>query len=657
MCGISGIVGNLPLPAGELRDAAQAMTDALAHRGPDGEGLWLDEAAGVAFGHRRLAIIDLSPGARQPMISASGRFALTYNGEIYNYRALRAELEAAGVRFRTQSDTEVLLEGCARWGLEATAKRLVGIFALALWDRAERVLGLARDQLGVKPLYWSIERGRLLFGSQLAALAAHPAWRPEIDRNALAAYFRHSCVPAPHTIYRNVFKLPPGSILTLARGGTPRLSRYWDARAVARAGIADRLHASETGAVDQLETLLRAAVERQMIADVPLGAFLSGGIDSSSVVALMQTQSDRPVRTFTIGFREADYDEAQHAGAVARHLGTDHTQLYVSPAEARNVIPRLADWFDEPFADSSAIPTFLVSEMARREVTVALSGDGGDELFAGYTRYRVARQIAGAMRLPRALRAAAAAILRAPSPAGWDRLLAAIPARWRPVQAGDKLQKLADVLALADGGAVYRRLVSAWERPERLVIGGSAPDSVLWDASVARDFADPVEAQQFLDTVSYLPDDILTKVDRASMAVGLEARVPLLDPEVVAFAWRLPPSLKLRQGRGKWLLREVLYRQVPRALVERPKMGFGVPIDRWLRGPLRDWAEDLLDERRLRADGLLDAAIVRDAWRTHLSGARNLQHALWSVLMFEEWRRRWMAGAAATRPARKAASG
>jgi asparagine synthase (glutamine-hydrolysing) len=654
MCGISGIVGDA---AGALRDAAQAMTDALAHRGPDGEGLWLEDDAGVAFGHRRLAIIDLSTAARQPMLSASGRFAITFNGEIYNYRALRAELEAAGLRFRTQSDTEVLIEACERWGVEAAAQRLNGIFAFALWDREARVLSLVRDQLGVKPLFWSLERGMLLFGSQLAALAAHPSWRPEIDRDALAAYFRHSCVPAPRTIYRNVFKLAPGSILTLSRGGAPYLSRYWDARSVAKAGLAERLDISDGEATDRLETLLRQAVERQMIADVPLGAFLSGGIDSSSVVALMQAVSARPVRSFTIGFREADYDEAEHARAVAQHLGTDHTELHVSPAEARGVIPRLADWFDEPFADSSAIPTFLVSQMARRQVTVALSGDGGDEVFAGYNRYRLARQLMGAMRLPRALRAAAAALLRAPSPAAWNRLLAPIPARSRPAQAGDKLQKLADVLALGDSGAVYRRLISAWERPESLVIGGKEPESVLSDASVARDFADPVEAQQFLDTVSYLPDDILTKVDRASMAVGLEARVPLLDPEVVAFAWRLPPSLKLRQGTGKWLLRQVLYRHVPRALVERPKMGFGVPIDSWLRGPLRDWAEDLLDERRLRADGLLDAAIIRDAWRAHLSGARNLQHALWAVLMLQEWKRRWIDGAAAARPSLRAASG
>jgi asparagine synthase (glutamine-hydrolysing) len=653
MCGISGIVGDGPAAAPELRAAAQAMADALAHRGPDGDGIWVDEAAGVAFGHRRLAIIDLSAAARQPMISGSGRFVVTFNGEIYNYRALRGELEKAGVRFLTQSDTEVLLEACERWGVEAAAKRLNGIFALALWDRRERVLHLMRDPLGVKPLYWTQERGRLTFGSELKALAAHPAWRRAIDRDALAAYFRHSAIPAPHTIYQNVFKLAPGTILTLAPGGAPRLTRYWDAREVAKAGIADRLDLSDIQAADQLEALLRDAVERQMVSDVPLGAFLSGGIDSSAVVALMQAVSPRPIRSFTIGFREADYDEAEHAAAVARHLGTDHTALYISPAEARNVIPRLSQWFDEPFADSSAIPTFLVAEMARRQVTVALSGDGGDEVFAGYNRYRMARRLARAMRWPRVLRGVAASLLRAPSPAGWDRLLAALPAKRRPAQAGDKLQKLGDVLALADEGAVYRRLVSSWDAPERLVAGGREPQSAIWDAALPRDFADPVERMQYLDTIGYLPDDILTKVDRASMAVGLEARVPLLDPEVIAFAWRLPGALKLRDGQGKWLLRQVLDRHVPRALVERPKMGFGVPIDQWLRGPLRDWAEDLLDERRLGAEGILDAGVVRSAWSRHLSGTRNEQHALWTVLMFQEWKRRWIDGGA-TRPVRRA---
>jgi asparagine synthase (glutamine-hydrolysing) len=616
---------------------------------------WLDEAAGVALGHRRLAIIDLSPGGRQPMHSASGRYAITYNGEIYNYRALRAELESAGIRCRTQSDTEVLLEACALWGVEAAAKRLNGIFAIALWDREERMLHLVRDQLGVKPLYWSQRDGVLLFGSQLRALAVHPAFRPEIDRDALAAYFRHNYVPAPRTIYRNVFKLPPGMILTLRRGAAPKLAAYWDTRSVAKAGIAERLETSEEEAAARLDALLRAAVERQTIADVPVGAFLSGGIDSSTVVALMQAQSARPVRSFTIGFREDGYDEAQHAKSVARHLGTDHTELYVSPGQAQGAIPKLADWFDEPFADPSAIPTFLVSEMARRQVTVALSGDGGDEVFAGYNRYRMARRLGGVMRLPRGLRAAAAAALRAPSPADWDRLLVALPARSRPAHGGDKLHKLAEVLALRDGGSVYRRLVSQWDNPDSVILGGRETRGILWDESVARDFVDAIERMQFLDTVTYLPDDILTKVDRASMAVALEARVPLLDPEVVAFAWRLPPTMKLRRGTAKWLLRRVLYRYVPPALVERPKMGFGVPIDRWLRGSLRDWAEDLLDERRLRADGLLDAQVVRRKWVEHLSGNRNWQYALWCVLMFAEWKRLWIDSAIAPRPSLQAA--
>jgi asparagine synthase (glutamine-hydrolysing) len=653
MCGICGILADAPAPA--LRAGIQRMADALTQRGPDGEGAWLDEAAGVALGHRRLAIIDLSPGGRQPMMSASGRYAVTYNGEIYNYRALRAELEATGLRFRTQSDTEVLIEACALWGVAATARRLNGIFAIALWDREERILSLIRDPLGVKPLYWSSQGSVLLFGSQLGALAAHPSWRPEIDRDALTAYFRHGYVPAPRSIYRGVSKLPPGTILTFRRGAAPRLESYWDARATAEAGIAARLDVTAAEARARLEVLLRQAVERQMVADVPLGAFLSGGIDSSMVVALMQAQSARPVRSFTIGFREDGYDEAGHAKRVAQHLGTDHTELYVTPTEAREVIPRLADWFDEPFADASAIPTLLVAQLARQQVTVALSGDGGDEVFAGYNRYRLARRLAAALALPRGLRAGAAAALRARSPAGWDRLLAALPARFRPAQAGDKLEKLAQVLALPDEAAVYRRLVSQWDDPETVVLGGTEPKGILWDAAVAPEVRDATERMQLLDTVTYLPDDILAKVDRASMAVGLEARVPLLDPEVVAFGWRLPPALKLRGGTGKWLLRQVLYRYVPPALVERPKMGFGVPIDRWLRGPLRDWAEDLLDERRLRAEGLLEATVVRRRWSEHLAGSRNWQYPLWCALMLGEWKRRWI-DRAATAPLR-AASG
>lgn len=648
MCGICGFVSFSPAPADALRRTATRMADTLAHRGPDGEGTWVDADAGLGFGHRRLAIIDLSPGGRQPMLSADGRFALTFNGEIYNYRALRAELEAAGVGFRSQSDTEVLLAACAAWGVGRTAARLDGIFAFALWDRRERVLSLARDQLGVKPLYWSHRDGTLLFGSELRALRMHPAWRGEIDRDALTAYFRHNYVPAPRTIYRSVSKLPPGTVLTLRPGAAPALAAYWDARAVAAAGLADRLEIGESEAATELDHLLRRAIGGQMVSDVPLGAFLSGGIDSSTVVALMQAQSARPVKTFTIGFHESGYDEAGHARAVARHLGTDHTELYVTSGDALALIPKIADWFDEPFADASQLPTFLVAELARRHVTVALSGDGGDELFAGYNRYTQAdawwRRL---RRLSPGARGALAGALSALPPAGWDRLFALAPAAWRPRQAGDKLHKLANVVRLDGEDAVYRRLVSHWPDPAAVALGGVEPRGVLWDGSVARAVPSFIERMQLLDLLTYLPDDILAKVDRTSMAVSLEARVPLLDPSVVGFAWRLPLGLKLRQGKGKWLLRQVLHRYVPKALVERPKMGFAVPLERWLRGPLRDWAEDLLEERGLREDGLLDAGVVRTAWREHLSGAQNREHALWGVLMFQEWKRRWGAGTTA----------
>ena len=658
MCGICGILSFASAPEDGLRAAVQAMADTLAHRGPDGEGAWVDASAGLAFGHRRLAIIDLSPGGAQPMHSANGRYVITYNGEIYNYRALRAELQAAGVPFSTQSDTEVLLAACAHWGVARAAERLSGIFAFALWDRETRVLSLVRDHFGIKPLYWSRNGNAFLFGSELRALTAHSSFRREIDRDALTAYFRHNYVPAPHTIYRNVFKLLPGHILTLPFHGAPQTAAYFDLQEVATEGRAAPLTVDDAEATEQLDILLRDAVAQQMVSDVPLGAFLSGGIDSSTVVALMQAASPRPVKTFTIGFREEAYDEAAHAKQVAQHLKTEHTELYVTPEHARAVIPSIADWFDEPFADASQIPTFLVSRLARGHVTVSLSGDGGDEIFAGYNRYTLASRYWRQMgRLPRAARAGLAMGLRQMSPASWDRLFAAIPQALRPRQAGDKLHKVAGLLALQSDAAVYRRLVSQWEDPASVVIGGNEPKGLLWDEAVAHVIPDFIERMQYLDTMTYLPDDILTKVDRASMAVSLEARVPLLDPRVVRFAWQLPLSLKLRHGKGKWLLRQVLHRYVPPSLVERPKMGFAVPIDAWLRGPLREWAEDLLDERRLAADGLLNPAVVRRKWTEHLSGHRNWQYALWCVLMFQEWKRRWLEdGASAPRRAATAAT-
>jgi asparagine synthase (glutamine-hydrolysing) len=636
MCGIAGLLDRRArLAPDRLARTVRAMTDAIAHRGPDGDGIWTDAEAGIGFGHRRLAIIDVSPRGAQPMESACGRYVATYNGEIYNFAELRTELAAAGARFRGGSDTEVVLEGFVRWGVEATIARCVGMFAFALWDRQTRTLRLIRDRLGVKPLYYAHYDTRLLFASELKALRAVADWQPTLDRDALAGYVRHGYVAAPNTIYAQAKKLPAGHILEWTQGAEPRIAPYWDARAQASAGRTQWTQPRDDNAtIDRLEALLKDAVAKRMVSDVPLGAFLSGGIDSSLVVALMQAQSARPVKTFTIGFGEAGYDEATHAKAVAAHLGTEHTELYVEPRHALDVVPKLADMYDEPFADSSQIPTFLVAEMTRRHVTVALSGDGGDELFAGYNRYVWAETLwSWIARMPSPLRRAAAAAAEC-VPGGLARLLPVV----RP---HEKLAKVAEILRLDGIDSVYRRLVSQWPDPARLVRSGREPSGPLWDSGLARDFPEPITRMQMIDTLTYLPDDILAKVDRATMAVGLESREPLLDHRLLEFAWTLPPSFKLRDGQGKWPLRRVLERYVPRALFERPKMGFGVPIDSWLRGPLRDWAEDLLDAKTLESDGLFDPAPVRAAWAAHLAGTREMHYPLWVVLMFQAWKRRW----------------
>ncbi len=642
MCGIAGF-RDISSAASRynLGEVARSLGDAIRHRGPDDWGVWTDDAAGLALSQRRLSIIDLSPAGHQPMVSSSGRYVIAYNGEVYSHQPMRAELEAAGITFRGHSDTEVILEACAAWGVDKTVERLIGMFAIALWDRQERSLTLIRDRLGIKPIYWThTPEGLFLFGSELKALTAHQGWTAQINRDAVSAFLRYSYVPAPLSIYQNVWKLEPGCILTLKDGGQPEIRRFWDPRQIVTDAQKNRLDLSDRDATDQLEALLTDAVGKRMIADVPLGAFLSGGIDSSTVVALMQAQSERPVRTFSIGFNEQGYDEAKHAKAVAAHLKTDHTELYVEPSHALEVIPNLPHWYDEPFSDSSQIPTFLVSEMTRRHVTVALSGDGGDELFAGYNRYNFAAGLWGKIsKIPKPLRQLGAQALKSIPPHLWDSLLSPIPARFKPAHIGDKLHKGADVLGLSSGAALYRRLVSHWADPDAMVPGGHEPKGLLWDESLARDIPDFVERMQYLDLVTYLPDDILTKVDRASMAVALEARVPLIDHRVVDFAFRLPSRFKRRDGKGKWLLRQVLYRHVPQALIERPKMGFGVPIDSWLRGPLRDWAEDLLSEQSLHDGGLIDPAPVRKQWVEHLTGSRNWQYPLWDVLMLEAWRR------------------
>ena len=644
MCGIAGMVDwRAATSADALRSIADAMIETVRHRGPDAGDVWVEAEGGVALGQRRLAIIDLSPGGAQPMHSADRRFVITFNGEIYNYRDIRRELQAIGHSMRSDSDTEVLLEACALWGVEAAIERAIGMFAFALWDRKTRSLTLARDRLGIKPLYYAASPERILFASQLKAFRPAPHWKPTIDEDAVVGYLRLAYIAQPRTIYREAEKLAPGHILTLREGSTSSPKCFWDLRGIAVAGQRRNDPVPDPReAADRLDALLRDSVKLRMIADVPLGAFLSGGIDSSTVVALMQAQSTRAVKTFSIGFHESGYDEAQCAKQVAAHLGTDHTEFYVEPRHALDVIPHLADWFDEPFADPSQIPTYLVSELTRKHVTVALSGDGGDELFAGYNRYVWAERLARAVNLvPRPLRGASAAALRALAPQTWNRLFGFVPAAWRPALPGDKLHKITTLLDNPQPDAIYRRLVSQWERPEEVAAAGREPRGPMWDPTIARDFHDLVPRMQFLDMITYLPDDILTKVDRATMAVGLEGRVPLLDHRVVAYSWSLPLEFKLRGGRSKWLLRQVLDRYVPRSLIDRPKMGFGVPIDAWLRGPLREWAESLLAPARLASDGFVRVEPVRRAWREHLEGSRNWQYPLWTVLMLQAWRARW----------------
>jgi asparagine synthase (glutamine-hydrolysing) len=644
MCGLAGMIDwRMQTSADVLHAAGEAMNSALTHRGPDSGEVWVEAGSGAALAHRRLAIIDLTPGGAQPMLSHDGRYVILLNGEIYNYRDIRRDLAAAGRQMRSESDTEVLLEACALWGVRNACERSIGMFAFVLWDRATRTLWLARDRLGIKPLYYAATPERALFASQLKALRAVPGWSPTIDADAVVGYLRVGYIGQPRTIYREAEKLPPGHILTLRAGEAPELTCFWDARAIARAGASQADAARDRDeAVEQLDGLLREAVRLRMIADVPLGAFLSGGIDSSTVVALMQAQSARPAKTFSIGFHETGYDEAEHARRVATHLGTDHTEVYIEPSHALEIIPRLPDWFDEPFADVSQIPTYLVSEITRRHVTVALSGDGGDELFAGYDRYFWAERLTLILHaMPAPLRRASQAAMRALSPQAWNKVFGVMPASWRPALPGDRLHKLATAFDHVEPDAIYRRLVSLWERPDVVAAAGREPPGPLWDATIAHDFPDRLSRMQFIDLVSYLPDDILTKVDRATMAVGLEGRVPLLDHRVVAFAWTLPAGLKVRDGKSKWLLRQVLHRYVPEAMVDRPKMGFGVPIGAWIRGPLRDWAESLLDAARLSAGGLVRPEPVRQAWREHLSGTRNWQYPLWTVLMLEAWRERW----------------
>ena len=642
MCGIAGFFtcpGAAVIP--DPKALGLIMAQAIAHRGPDDASAWNHSRLGVTLAHRRLSVVDLSVEGRQPMTSSSGRYVIVFNGEIYNYPDLRADLERSGhaTAWRGHSDTEVFLAACDAWGVTEAMRRTNGMFAMAIVDLVEEQLFLSRDRMGEKPLYYGWQGTQFLFGSELKALRAHPAFQGRLDAQALPAYIRFGYIPTPQTIYAGIRKLPPGTILKLSLRSGARQEQvvpYWEVPLPAA-----REDLTPVESIDQLHELLRDAVRIRMHADVPLGAFLSGGIDSSTIVALMQAQSTRPIRTYSIGFDEKTHDEAIFARTVAKVLATDHTELYVRSADALAVVPRLADLYDEPFADSSQIPTYLLAKLTRQHVTVALSGDGGDELFGGYVRYMQGRTLLRMYDvIPHSLRQAFAHVLRSWAGPRWDKLTSLGPRNARALVSSDRLGKLAEVFALLNYRELYRRLVSQWPNPA-VIVPSVLEGSTLLDADqIAGGINNPLSWMMYMDERTYLPDDILVKVDRASMAVSLEARVPFLDHRLVEFAARLPLSLKLRDGQGKWLLRQVLFKYLDRRLFDRPKQGFGVPLAQWLRGPLREWAEDLLSIGSLAATGLLDPVPIRRAWDEHVRGQRNLQYPLWVVLMFQSWVRR-----------------
>lgn len=641
MCGLVGYLSKANEVSGEV---CLEMASTLVHRGPDDSGVWLDRNAGIVLGHRRLSIQDLSKLGHQPMESSSGRYVIAYNGEIYNFKLLQKELEHLGCQFSGHSDTETLLATIEYWGIEKALKRFFGMFAFALWDKEKCELTLARDRIGEKPLYYGWQGQSLLFGSELKALRKYPHWQGGIDRDALALLMRHNYIPAPHSIYQGIKKLIPGTYTQFNRGMVageiPTPSTYWSLREIAEQGVSNPYQYNDGEAQSALDRILTDTIRDKMISDVPLGAFLSGGIDSSLVVALMQEASSQKVKTFSIGFHEADYNEAEHAKAVAAHLGTEHTELYVTSGEALDVIPKLSSLYDEPFADSSQIPTFLLSKMTRQYVTVALSGDAGDELFAGYNRYFLQQSLWNKIsKIPRRMRALIASTLLSIPVKQWNIMGPVLGCltdhlRQRP---GDKIHKLAEVIDISSEREFYQVLVSLWKQPDQLVLGGHEPITVLTDPAQNPGMGNFVQIMQFLDSISYLPDDILCKVDRAAMAVSLETRVPFLDHRIVEFAWQMPMHHKIRNGQGKWLLRQVLHKYVPRELIERPKMGFGVPLDVWLRGPLKDWAESLINEKRLSEEGFFDPVPIRKKWDQHLGGLNNWAYHLWSVLMFQLW--------------------
>lgn len=650
MCGLAGFIhpkNNGP----EWRDTLKKMGSVLTHRGPDDEGIWFDPELGVGLAHRRLAVIDTSEKGHQPMLSASGRFVIVYNGEVYNFGDLRRELEtvrseaAKNLVFRGNSDTEVLVEAIDEWGVAETVPRLIGMFAFAVWDRKERVIHLVRDRFGIKPLYYGWCGKALVFGSELKSIRAYTGFSNPVDRSSLALLMRHGYLPYPYSIYENIYKLPPATLLTIGGKDPSQKAEpvaYWSVRGIAQRGWENNFAGSSEEAVERLDSLLGDAVQDRMIADVPLGAFLSGGIDSSTVVSLMQARSNRRIKTFTIGFPETEFNEAEHAKDVANHLGTDHTELYVTPKMALDVIPKLPALYDEPFGDSSQIPTFLLSQLARGSVTVCLSGDGGDELFAGYPRYLRTQKFKNVFsRFPYPIRKIGSKLLTAVSAENWarmgSRIQSILPLKKKPRYAGQKLYVLGEIFPFPDSEALYLDVVSHWRDPTSVVFQSSEPPTVMNRVDPWIRNLDLVQRLMFLDCVSYMPDDILTKLDRASMGVSLEARVPLLDHRVAEFAWSLPFDMKVRNGEAKWILKRVLYKYVPQALVDRPKKGFAVPVGSWIQGPLKDWAEDLLAEKRLQQEGFFNSKAIRKKWISHRDGECNWSFNLWTVLMFQAW--------------------
>lgn len=644
MCGIAGYWHHASQFSYEQSHGIiTAMTDALVQRGPDSSGVWVDPAAGIALGHRRLAILDLSPEGAQPMLSPQGRYAIVFNGEIYNFGTLRSELSQLGHQFRGHSDTEVMLAAITEWGVTAAVGRFIGMFAFALWDIEAQVLHLCRDRMGEKPLYYGWVGDILLFGSELKALVAYPQWRGEVDRDALALFVRNGYIPAPRSIYQGISKLPPGTIVSLpaSPAQTAIPIPYWDLQTAVQSGISNPFRGSDAEAIAHLDKLLRETIHEQMVADVPLGAFLSGGIDSSTVVALMQAQSTRPIKTFSIGFTEQKYNEAEYAKAVAVHLGTDHTELYVTPKDAIDTIPQLPTLYDEPFADSSQIPTYLLSKLTRQHVTVSLSGDAGDELFGGYSRYFTGLAIWQKISwIPVGMRQFYAKLLLSVPQDRWDSIvsqISRISPQLRQPQQGYRIHLLANFLESKQPLDLYAKMILSWKNSENIVLNSTEPETIITHPPDWLDRLDFTSQMMYVDGMTYLPDDVLAKVDRAAMGVSLESRVPFLDRRVVEFAWRLPLSMKIRDGKGKWLLRQVLYKYVPPELIDRPKMGFGVPIDLWLRNELRDWAEALLDEDRLQREGFFNAQVVRQQWAEHLSGEFDRCYSLWNILMFQAW--------------------